>query len=849
MLKLTCSILLFISSFSFAECIYCTSLEEALESPEDVTHLDLSAQGLNEIPEKINAFINLISLDLSDNRVENIDFSELRLSRLERIDFSNNPGLNSMVVEGIKETFPVLKHLNMSRCAIKFFSPEFSKLSSLEELDISDNSIEFLSSDLAKLDKLRYLNVSNNQLSEAHWLTGMWNIENLNISGNPDLNLNNVGAALLFKADLQSLTFTPSPSVKGIPKTFADLSVKELILVGGYLGRINTKVCRNESIERVTFQDTEFDSPQRTYDWVNRFVNLKRVEFRDMIVPPEFYEIKNVDEMHFSSCLFESRADLRKVKPSINISTVGTDIRTDGYLGNSKIATLSSTQVEEIVEQDMSEKMRMNELEPIMEPEVQVVKISAKEPRKVQLDFSVYDIPSEAFLTQDGQIYTGEVELKITEYKDPILNALAGVPMIYRTENKDNVFASSGMIDFRAYDDKGNELIANPDNIIQVEMDDLQPSENSDLYVYNEDRQNWEEIGAPDPSSYGNRKKSFLDSLNRISDEDITNFHEVQIGLFLHYKKSRLDPYILDFQSAGRQRSVRRIKDFSQTVHTGNVDQQWICDKVNWKIDTVLTDDHKELLLDIKKAQKRSYRYWKKSGGIDYEYCPRLLTDLRITPNFESDNYILQFNYLDSAITLPVVPSFGSSSVKRIQDKEKKNWKAYEKKLKEAEKEERTMEEYRKTVLAAQANRVRQQRMMFTNANPNFERAQRENLRFGLTSFGLVNCDYFSRNVPDYYVTLDTVGVDPQGNWVRVPNEIRNIYRRNNSYVSTSSARVPVFKARKGIMLFMIGAFEIAVIKGWNKMKNGLMRPKVERISIKGVSPDKVRQKIMDVGS
>jgi hypothetical protein len=206
----------------------------------------------------------------------------------------------------------------------------------------------------------------------------------------------------------------------------------------------------------------------------------------------------------------------------------------------------------------------------------------------------------------------------------------------------------------------------------------------------------------------------------------------------------------------------------------------------------------------------------------------------------------MRFDYRDSSYHLPVTASFGGS-VRKVQTKERRNYIDYGRKVKEADKERALIDKYKETVLAAQADLVREQRATFLAKNIDFEQERKEYIRFGLNSFGLVNCDYFTRNIPDDYVAFDTTAIDQNGQRIYVPNDIRSIYLDDNSFVSTNAEKVPVYKNRKSIILFALGAFEVAVVRGWNKLKNGFSQPDVVRISTEGLSPSEVKDKILSL--
>lgn len=843
--------MMFVVQSTFANCTYCTNLKEALSAPEKVRHLDFSAQGLVSIPEEINQFVNLISLDLSDNLINEIEFLTIQLPTLQGLDVSRNPGIMMVDLSGIGDAFPALKNLDASHCSIRYIGKDISTLKNLEELVLRGNSLEWLPIEMKSLGKLAHLDVSANNLKEVYWLKDLWGVERLDISGNAKLKLREVGMAILLNEKMEVLTITPDDSKKGVPDVFSSLSIQQLVFKGGRLGGINNKLPRNGRIKHVVFDNVECTNMDLLYGWVNRFSGLSVVEFRNMELADKFNSMINIDELRLVKCTFQQKELLQKVRPTVRISAMGTDIRTPGYVGNAQIASsTAAVSDKEHLNVEMSEEMRTNTLEPIIKAEEQTLIISGSAPRRVTLDFSEYDIPSQAFLTQEGNIYKGEVELKITEYDDPIMNALAGAPMIYRTEETDNVFASSGMINFRAFDDQGNELNPNPESVIQVEIKDLQPSETPQLYVFDTTENNWNvQPTPPVTTGFNMRKKRIMDSLNKLPDNQFYVLPETTIGIALAFKKSKKDPYLLEFETIGRwnTRSIKSLQRYEGRVaRRACVDQQWLAKKIDWKVDTVMTAELSRVLKTIKTDQKKHQKYWQEKNRISMDLAPRLITDLSITPDLEKDNYRLKFKYKDSLISIPVYADFGGS-IKRIQDKERKNYNRYLKLKKEADKERELVQKHNESVEKELVKKARDQRANMLLTYGEFERARQEKLAFGLTSFGLVNCDYFSRNVPDDYMAVDTLGTDQYGNWVRIPPTVRNIYLDDNSFVSTSSEKIPVYRNKKSIVLFALGALEVAVIKGWKRIVGGKSEAEIVRFSTEGLSPDEVSKKILNM--
>lgn len=852
MSKLILFVALTINFCSFAQtaCSYCTSMEDALVKPEQVTHLDLHAQGLKKLPEGIEKLVNLTALDLSENMLNEIPFGNYAWPFLRELDLSYNPGFNTVELDGIGKTLPNLQFLDLSHCNVLVLSPAIAEMSLLKSINLNDNSIVHLPIEMEKLKQLTVLNVGSNNLKSAAFLSNLWRIEYLDLSGNWDLDLREVGTALYFKPTLKELIITPDDKLKfGIPQVFGEIPVEHLTLKDGTLNQVESRLSGNKELLALTFDNIIVEDAKKFVSSLNRLSKLETVEFKNMTVPSMIDQLTGVKKMQFVYSDFENLTELKNVKSSIDITAIGTNITDGDYVGNSKTAKLGERNqvVQRTETMPLSTAMLENNVEPIVVPSVQKLVVKGDTPCIVNTKSSEFVIPNEAFLTESGEVYTGEVAIEVIEYMDPVLNALSGAPMVYQTSTGNEIFASSGMMDFRAYDEKGNELKPNPERIIQVQMEDLQPAQESEFYTFDEETNNWDLGPLPRPSDFLEQKAALLDSLNRLSAEEITGFQVVPIGIFLKYKKSSKDPYQLNFYSNGKAKALRRIKGEAQQIYTSNPEQKWIAKRKTWKIDTLVSPEMVKLLDSIKSDQRKAAKYWKKKSGPKYEFSPRIIRDLTIEPNFDQDNYSLRFAYRDSHYRIPVVISL-TGSVSQIQAKEKRNFQVFQKAQRIGDKERKVIDEYKEKELQRYAAMRRS--MIRSTSQLNYDDAQSslEYNRFGLTSFGLTNCDYFSRNIPDGFVAFDSTGVDQDGNSVLVPRDVRSIYMDDNSYVSTTSIDVPVFKNRKSILLFLISSIEIAIVKGWEVLSNGFVRPKVERISIEGLSPDQVSKKIMDVG-
>lgn len=164
-----------------------TSLEEALKFPDDVFILDLSDQGLKEIPKEIAVFKdlqeliiernvikelpeelfllpNLMVLRLSHHSIEEVPSAIGKLQNLHTIDLSNGQ-IKKLPNELGK--LKMLSDLNLSNNKNLVGLPgEIGGADNLRTIDISNTGIQFLPSSIRKLKMLKSLNLSNNNLSK-----------------------------------------------------------------------------------------------------------------------------------------------------------------------------------------------------------------------------------------------------------------------------------------------------------------------------------------------------------------------------------------------------------------------------------------------------------------------------------------------------------------------------------------------------------------------------------------------------------------------------------------------------------------------------------------------------------
>ncbi len=164
--------------------------------------LDLSGQNLKKIPAEIQFCVNLIGLDLSDNKLNNIKEIEnvkklralyLKNSGIKYIDnISNYTELNFLSIRDseIQEVKGLEKLLNLNALSFssnKFvtFPKEIGALKNLIGLWFSNNSIGSLPEEIGLLENLNYIDISTNKIdSFPESIGNLINLKELNCRGN-----------------------------------------------------------------------------------------------------------------------------------------------------------------------------------------------------------------------------------------------------------------------------------------------------------------------------------------------------------------------------------------------------------------------------------------------------------------------------------------------------------------------------------------------------------------------------------------------------------------------------------------------------------------------------------------
>ena len=103
-------------------------------------------------------------------------------------------------------------------------------------------------------------------------------------------------------------------------------------------------------------------------------------------------------------------------------------------------------------------------------------------------------IPAGAFVDEEGNVVTGEVEIQYREFHDQADIFLSGIPMDYDTLDEKRVFESAGMLEIRGFQN-GKRLKIAPHKYFSICMHTKNPDPKFNLYHLNEEDKKWDYEG------------------------------------------------------------------------------------------------------------------------------------------------------------------------------------------------------------------------------------------------------------------------------------------------------------------------------------------------------------------
>ncbi|MEM6806061.1 MAG: CHAT domain-containing protein, partial [Bacteroidota bacterium] len=146
-------------------------------------HIDLSNQGLEEIPPEILAETSILSLNLSNNKLTFVPAQLLNLVELRQLNLNNNPHLDAHNFDWSR--LEQLEVLQLSRTDLTSVPLSLGKAPNLRQLKLYRNEIEEFPDHILGLEKLSMLDLSYNQISRLPEGIGrMRSLERLHLEWN-----------------------------------------------------------------------------------------------------------------------------------------------------------------------------------------------------------------------------------------------------------------------------------------------------------------------------------------------------------------------------------------------------------------------------------------------------------------------------------------------------------------------------------------------------------------------------------------------------------------------------------------------------------------------------------------
>lgn len=844
------------------------------ESSSNEKTVDLSGQQLTSIPEsEKERILQCEELILDDNNLTVFPEWIKDAKSLKKISVDNNPYLNFLDF-CVKCSSPQITEMSASGCSIKEIPYQLTFCDNLHTLNLSNNIIDEIPFHLSFLKNIQYADFSNNRIKTTGYVVNAWrNLRFLDVTGNKNLELFTLGESLSgLRLEKLMIEFGDS-----VPVSFAQLNTNELYVKG------SLSTVPNESVTQWKINTVSFDPGNErngTFALASSLVknpNIKSVAasgFEWNTIPGFISSSAQVTSLDLTGNSISSTRGIEQMKQLEELTLNGNDLswkqvdelkkelpRCIIYAEDSKCAK----------DADWAVKPPVKELTP----ETKELVINPKEEFIITTPSTKIEIPENAFLDEKGKVVTTPVEVKFTEYNDPVSVAFSGIPMQYpdKEGNLGN-FSSAGMFEFTASSD-GKEVFPNPASPVVATLSSSMPGDYN-LYTYNE-KTGWnalnnenpvpvsvdEDSGTvalapdaallarnfieaiPDTSNPANRLYVSHDLVNmkvkKTPNEnsfyilpEFFNMSENSAALnvdILPDSKSFFDMYKLVYNGKNPQKDFKTLDSLYHIVR----------DSVNKKGNTSITYANKGFFSFLFKSKR--IRIYRTSEKI-------MWNDFRIIPSPATDDYILSMKLGNTPYSFHVYPEVNSADAKKVQEFNRKFLinAQYIRNLQDGE-YNRTLEAYKKqravfeviyeSKKKAYSDWVKAKESGSAPLSLNTLPYQRQMI---ISVFGKTNLDYVKRfEKPGI---LPDIVTDEEGN----KQEYESIYvldTKNNMTVHYSKkVRKHFDKAHfKTALIAIIDAATIGIVSK-KQFKESVKANKIKMkvINIKGFNLDEIRE-------
>lgn len=809
-----------------SQCSYCTDIKSALIEPGEIKYLDLKYYHKYSLDTSINQLHQLEYIDLSRSYTRKIDTGVV-LKEVSTLDLSFS-SYDIFELGNVALSFPSLQKLDLRQAGIYYLPSEIGSFLRLEELNLSGNKIEFLPFEIENLQKLKKLDLSNNNLIfNNNSLSYLWNLEELNLSNNPKQDLTSLLNSISENSNLKVLELDGNSLFIEDFKILSEMNIHTLTLNSSFPS-ISKNIKPIKSLQKLDIKNSKKIALNAL---LKKIGTIPSIRFTNSTFAPKSFEGAKFDTLILSN-IDSIQVNLFKGVLKINVLDISESIVSEEELAKLKEA-LPKTKI--ISTTPINSLSQSKTIEKIFSFENTIKKISSDKETVFSEKNATFHIPSQAFLTKNGTIYSGEVLIEVKVYNDAIELALEGAPMTFIRNGLEELFGSNGMLYFLPKTESGEPLFVNPKAEIQVEMKNNIPQELGNMYVYDNETRNWQQT-SNQVSSFNQDEqfKRILDSLSKLNLNIFLNtaVNDRKYGLKIKPSKYEQTQLTL-FSSFVKRDNSTRVIYYNRSNQVGKE----LCN-YTWAVDTTLSKEQINALKKIQRETKLSHKkklFERKSS----RFTSRPIWNMTIEVDPTRDNYRLKFNYKDSSISLPVsIHATLNSTSQKIHTKFA-NRLANARKKDEREKEK--FEKFKTKNFDKLAKKAREEFIKNVIANKERFMSNLEIIRFGLASFGLVNCDIITREKPLAYISLNESFKDQDGNLYRTPKNVRIVMKDLNSYLPVESNRIPVYQ--NSVILIPINSSSLGIIPV-NKILNSSKIPSAEVIRFDSMTSEEIRKRI-----
>lgn len=269
------------------------SINEATTMPDKVYYLDLSGQNLTNIPEEIEYFPNLYSLNLSNNNTKEINIPEKsQFYKLRRLSLQKNRLTH--VPDAVKQCADLV-YLDLGENKIEIIETDINRCKSLVDLKIYQNRIQYWSPDIT-LPELKFLQISGNQISflPGDFLSRLPSLKRLNLNQNK---LGCLSFLTQYHDKLLRLDVGDNPIVDYRPLIFLP-KLRELILDWNPLdGEDMNLITSLTYLEVLSLENCEIDVIPTSIKNLNKLRECSLIGNAVTQIPVEICNLKRLDKL------------------------------------------------------------------------------------------------------------------------------------------------------------------------------------------------------------------------------------------------------------------------------------------------------------------------------------------------------------------------------------------------------------------------------------------------------------------------------------------------------------------------------------------------------------------------